>query len=146
MQIDVGMDTGPVLLQQSLDIGASETAPELSQRLAEVGAPLMIETLLKLDCGEIQPQPQDASQATYAPIIKKENGRVDWSLAAQEIYNRIRGLAPWPGAYTSFRGRLCHVWGKPADTARFLLECDRSGDRAPRHTYGHRRHTSRRLR
>jgi len=113
MQIDAGMDTGPLLLQQEMEIGANETAPELSQRLAEVGGPLIVESLLKLDRGEIRPQPQDASRATYASMIKKEHGRVEWSRTAQEIYNRIRGLAPWPGAYSSFRGRLCHVWGRP---------------------------------
>jgi methionyl-tRNA formyltransferase len=119
MQIDSGMDTGPLLLQQEMEIGANETAPELSRRMAEAGAPLMVESLLKLDRGAIQPHAQDASQATYAPIIKKENGRIDWSRTAHEAYNRIRGLAPWPGAYTSFRGRLCHLWGKPAEASDF---------------------------
>ena len=115
MQIDAGMDTGPMLLQQEMEIGANETAPELSRRMAEAGAPLIVESLRKLDRGEIQPHAQDASQATYAPIIEKEHGRIDWSRTAHEIYNRIRGLAPWPGAHTSFRGRLCHIWGKPAE-------------------------------
>lgn len=115
MQIDAGMDTGPLLLQQEMEISANETAPELSRRLAEVGAPLIVESLRKLDRGEIQPHAQDASLATYAPIIEKEDGRINWSRTAHEIYNRIRGLAPWPGAHTSFRGRLCHVWGKPAE-------------------------------
>jgi methionyl-tRNA formyltransferase len=114
MQIDAGMDTGPMLLQEEMEIGSEQTAPELSRRLAEAGGPLIVKTLLKLAQGAIQPTPQDASQATYAPIIKKENGRIEWARAAQEIYNRIRGLAPWPGAYTTFRGRLCQVWGKPA--------------------------------
>jgi methionyl-tRNA formyltransferase len=114
MQIDAGLDSGPILLQRALDIGADETAPELAQRLAEAGAPLMIETLRKLDRGEIVPVIQDHTQATLAPRLKKEDGRINWWHTAAHIYNRIRGLEPWPGAFTTFRGRLCHVWGRPA--------------------------------
>jgi len=114
MKLDVGLDTGPLLLQREISIGPDETAPELSARLAEAGAPLVVETLRKLDRGEIAPAPQDSSQATSAPPLKKEDGRINWSLPAPEIYNRIRGFAPWPGAYTLFRGRSCHVWGSPA--------------------------------
>lgn len=114
MQIDAGLDTGPILLQQQLEIGPDETAPELAARLAEVGAPLMVETLQKLSRGEITPQPQDASLATHARPLQKEDGRLDWSLTASDIYNRIRGMQPWPGAFTTFRGQKCAVWGKPA--------------------------------
>jgi methionyl-tRNA formyltransferase len=114
MQIDAGLDTGPILLQQPIEIRADETAPELAERMAEAGAPLVAETLRKLSRAEITPRAQDHSQATLAPILKKEDGRLDWNLAAQQIYNRIRGLQPWPGAYTNFRGQLCHVWGQPA--------------------------------
>ena len=117
MQIDAGMDTGPILLQCEMAIGNDETAPELAQRMAEIGAPLIVDSLRKLDRGEIVPLPQDTSQATYAPLLKKEHGRIDWSQSAQQVYNRIRGLAPWPGAYTTFRSRLCHVWGRPAEAA-----------------------------
>ncbi len=113
MQLDPGLDTGPILMQREIEIGADETTPELAKRMSEIGAPLVIETLAKLDRGEIPPVTQDAAQASYAPILKKENGRIDWSQTASEIYNGIRGLAPWPGAYTTFRGRLCHIWGKP---------------------------------
>lgn len=113
MQIDAGLDTGPILLQRALDIGPDETAPELARRLAEAGAPLMAETLHKLDRGEIAAVAQDHAQATLAPMLKKEDGRLDWSLPAGQIYNRIRGLQPWPGAFTTFRGRLCHIWGRP---------------------------------
>ncbi len=116
MRIDAGMDTGPILLQQELDIGSDETAPELSRRMSDAGAPLIVETLRKLEKSEITPKPQDSSEATYAPLLKREHGRIDWSLSASEIYNRIRGLAPWPGAYTSFRGQLCHISGRPSDS------------------------------
>ena len=114
MQIDAGLDTGPILLQQALEIRRDETAPQLAQRLAEAGAPLVVATLRQLDRGEITPTPQDHAQATLAPLLKKEDGRITWSLPAQQIYNRIRALEPWPGAFTTFRGKLCQVWGRPA--------------------------------
>jgi methionyl-tRNA formyltransferase len=114
MRIDAGLDTGPMLFRHETEIRPNETAPELSARLAEVGAPLVTETLRKLERGEITPTPQDNSQATLAPPLKKEEGRVDWSRPAGEIYNRIRGFDPWPGAFTPFRGKNCQIWGKPA--------------------------------
>jgi methionyl-tRNA formyltransferase len=114
MQVEAGLDTGPILLQRETAIGPDETAPELASRLAEIGAPLIAETLRKLDGGELRPQPQDNSQATFGPLLKKQDGRIDWSRPAQGIYNRIRGLQPWPGAFTTFRGKTCHLWGYPA--------------------------------
>jgi len=114
MRIDAGMDTGEILLQQEMAIGPEETAPELSARLAEAGAELLVETLRGLASGQIVPRPQSHEGATYAPILKREDGWIDWARTAQEIYNRMRGFAPWPGAYTEFRGQTCHVWGRPA--------------------------------
>jgi methionyl-tRNA formyltransferase len=113
MQIDAGLDTGPMLLKYQTGIGPDETAPDLYGQLAGAGAPLIMETLKKLDQGEIAPAPQDNSQATLAPPLKKEDGRIDWFLPAPKIYNRIRGLQPWPGAFTTFRGATCRIWGKP---------------------------------
>ncbi len=113
MLIDAGLDTGPMLLKYQTGIGADETAPELTAQLAEAGGPLIVETLRKLDRGEIAPTPQDNSQASLAPILKKEDGRIDWWMSAFKIYNRIRGLQPWPGAFTTFRGKSCQIWGKP---------------------------------
>ena len=118
MHLDPGLDTGPILMQREIEIGSDETAPELAKRMAEAGAPLVAESLIKLERGEIAPIPQDPTKATYAPMLTKERGRIDWSQTAAEIYNRIRGLAPWPGAFTTFRGRLCHLWGRPAGAAR----------------------------
>ena len=117
MRIDAGLDTGPMLLKHEVDIGPDETAPELSARLAEAGALLMAETLSKLDRAEIAPIPQDNSKATLAPPLKKEDGRIDWSKPAQKIYNQIRGLLPWPGTFTTFRGKTCQIWGKPVPEA-----------------------------
>jgi methionyl-tRNA formyltransferase len=113
MLIDAGLDTGPMLLKYQTGIGADETAPELTTRLAEAGAPLIVETLRKQDRGEIAPAAQDSSQATFAPVLKKDDGRIDWWLSAFKTYNRIRGLQPWPGASTTFRGKSCQIWGKP---------------------------------
>jgi len=118
MRIDAGLDTGPILLQREMDIGPEETAPELAARMAEAGAPLMLETLRKLAAGEIAPVPQDDSQASFAPMIEKEQGRMDWTRPAQQVYNHIRGMQPWPGAFTTFRGQLCHLWGRPAAPQR----------------------------
>jgi len=114
MRIDAGMDTGEILLQQELRIGPEETAPELAARLSEAGAGLMVETLRGLEAGTVRGVAQDHAAASSAPILRREDGHIDWSRPAQEIYNRMRGFAPWPGAYTEFRGQSCHVWGRPA--------------------------------
>jgi methionyl-tRNA formyltransferase len=111
MLIDAGLDTGPMLLNEAMDIGERETSLELAARLAEAAAGLMVETLRGLDRGEIKPRSQDDSQATIAPALKKEDGRIDWSLPAPKIYNRIRGLQPWPGTFTSFLAKRCNIWG-----------------------------------
>ena len=113
MRIDAGLDTGPMLETAELAIGADETAPELSRRLADLGAPLIVGTLAKLERGELVPRAQDNSLASLARPLKKEDGQTDWSLTAQQIYNRIRGLDPWPGTYTTFRGQAMQFWGKP---------------------------------
>jgi methionyl-tRNA formyltransferase len=117
MRLDPGLDTGPILMQRDIEIGSDDTAPELAKRMAELGAPLVADSLIKLNRGEIVPIPQDSTQASFAPILTKEHGRIDWSLTAGEIYNRIRGLAPWPGAYSTFRRRLCQIWGRPSASA-----------------------------
>jgi len=114
MSIDAGLDTGPTLLRWETAIGADETAPELYERMAQAGGLLIVETLRRLADGTITPVAQDAAQATFAPPLKKEDGRIDWSLPASVIYNRMRGFQPWPGAYTRFRGKQCAAWGRPA--------------------------------
>lgn len=117
MRIDAGLDTGPLLLRHETEIAPDETAPELSARLAEAGAPLMAETLRGLDRGTLHAEEQDDAQASFAPPLKKEDGRIDWTQASEKIYNRIRGLQPWPGTFTTFRGQTCAIWGKPAEAA-----------------------------
>jgi methionyl-tRNA formyltransferase len=117
MKIDAGMDTGPIVLREGISIGADETAPELAARMALAGAPLLLESLRILEAGDFAPEPQDSARATVAPMLKKEDGRIDWSLTAAQIYNRMRAFAFWPGAYTALRGQTWQVWGRPAADA-----------------------------
>lgn len=105
-----GMDTGDMLLQETVEIRADDTAGTLAPRLAEVGGRLLVETLRRLEAGTLTPQPQDDAQATMAPLLKKEDGVVDWTLSAMEIANRVRGLSPWPGAYTHVNGERWVLW------------------------------------
>ena len=100
MLMDEGMDTGAILLQATMAIGPDETGGSLSPRLAELGGRLLVKTLAQLKAGTVTPRLQDNGQATLAPLLKKEDGAVDWTMAATSIANRIRGLTPWPGAYT----------------------------------------------
>jgi methionyl-tRNA formyltransferase len=127
MQIDPGLDTGPMLLRIELPIGPDETTPEVAGRLAQAGAPLIIETLRRLERGDITPEPQDNSQATLARPLKKEDGLIEWNLPAGEIYNRMRGLQPWPGAYSSFRGKYCQLYGRPVVTGDMAPSTDPPG-------------------
>ena len=105
MRIDEGLDTGDMLLQDEMAIPPAMTAEELFPLLAEMGAPLMVETLAGLEQGTIAPQKQDDAQATLAPILTREDGRVDFARSAAEIYNRWRGFQPWPGAWTMLGGK-----------------------------------------
>jgi methionyl-tRNA formyltransferase len=109
MRIDEGLDTGDILLQHELAIEPEETAETLAPRLAVVGADLAIGTLRRLQTGSVQPRPQDNAQASLAPILTKEDGLVDFSRSATDIFNRIRGFQPWPGAYTKFRGKNLQI-------------------------------------
>jgi methionyl-tRNA formyltransferase len=105
MRIDAGLDTGEILLQKEILIARNDTTETLAPHLAVVGADLMVETLRGLEAGAIQPRPQDHSQATFAPILKKEDGSIDFNRPVVETVNRLRGFQPWPGAYTKFRGK-----------------------------------------
>jgi methionyl-tRNA formyltransferase len=110
MRIDAGLDTGDILMQKEIAIAAEDTTETLSPRMAAIGAELLVETLRRLKSGTIQPKPQDHSAATSAPLLKKEDGRIDFRRPAAAIANRIRGFRPWPGAYTTLRGKKLHVW------------------------------------
>ena len=109
MKIDAGLDTGDILLQQEIPIAPDDTAETLSPKLAALGADLTVATLGSLRGGTIQPRKQDNSKATLAPILKKEDGRIDFSRTATEIVNRLRGFQPWPGAYSQFRSKNLQI-------------------------------------
>ena len=110
MRIDAGLDTGDMLLKAETEIGPDETAVELGGRLARMGADLLVETLAGLAAGTIVPEKQNSAEATLAPLLKKEDGRIDWTQPARAIHNRVRGLQPWPGASTLFRGHTVGLW------------------------------------
>jgi methionyl-tRNA formyltransferase len=116
MQIDAGLDTGDMLLKAALTIGPDETAPALSARLAPLGADLLLEAMTQIEAGESVREKQDDAQATLARILTKEDGQVDWSHTASDIYDRLRGFDPWPGAYTTFRGQQLTIFqAKPME-------------------------------
>ena len=130
MRIDAGLDTGDILLQKEIPIAPSDTAETLAPTLAANGAALMIDTLDGLRAGTLKPHPQDNGKATLAPILKKEDGRIDFRLTAQEICNRLRGFQPWPGAFTIFRSKNLHIWSatvlqRSLPPGEILLEGDR---------------------
>jgi methionyl-tRNA formyltransferase len=110
MRIDAGLDTGDMLLKRETGIGEDENAIELGERLSVMGADLLVETLQGLAAGTIVPEKQDNAQATLVPLLKKEDGLIDWTRPAWDIHNQVRGLQPWPGAHTTFRGQPLQVW------------------------------------
>ncbi len=110
MLMDEGMDTGPMLLQERIPILPDDTAGTLAPRLAEVGGRLLVETISRLKAGAIAPCAQDHAQATMAPLLKKEDGMIDWTGSAQSIVNRVRGMSPWPGAYTFYGQERWNIW------------------------------------
>jgi methionyl-tRNA formyltransferase len=117
MHLNEGLDTGDILLQKEMAIEPDDTAVTFAPRLAELGADLLVETLRGLEEKTIRALPQDHSQATLAPILKKEDGQIDFSRTATGIHNRVRGFQPWPGAYTQFRGKnLKFINASPEDT------------------------------
>ena len=109
MRLDPGLDTGDILLQREMPIAPDDTSETIAPRLAAIGADLMVETLQGCQAGTIRPQPQDATLATLAPILTKEDGIVDFTRSANEILNRMRGFQPWPGAYSKFRGKTLQI-------------------------------------
>ncbi|PIE32892.1 methionyl-tRNA formyltransferase [candidate division KSB3 bacterium] len=109
MFMDKGMDTGDMLLTRSLPITSDDTTGRLYDTLSLLGAELLIETLQQLEAGTLQRIPQDSAQATYAPMLKKEDGVINWNEPAVEIDRKVRGLFPWPGAYTYFRGKMAKI-------------------------------------
>lgn len=109
MLMDEGMDTGAILMQESIPIGPEDTAGALTEKLSSLGAKLITRALPLIAAGKLVPLAQDASKATMAPLLKKGDGFVDWKLPAAEIHNRVRGLSPWPGAYSYLDGKMVKI-------------------------------------
>ena len=142
MRIDAGLDTGDILMQREIAIGLEDTAETLGPKLASIGAGLMVESLRGLETGQVRPTPQDHAQATLAPILNKEDGRMDFSRSATHLFNRLRGFQPWPGAFTTFKGKTLQVHrAQPSEPAvtftagevavegtRLLVGCGRDKD------------------
>jgi methionyl-tRNA formyltransferase len=120
MLTDAGIDTGDILLQRKTDIAPDETAGELFARLAALGAETLIETLRLMESGKLRRAPQDHAAATHFPMLTKEDGRVDWSKKPKEICDLVRGVNPWPGAWTSCRNETLKIW--KAEPAPFCGE------------------------
>jgi methionyl-tRNA formyltransferase len=125
MRIDAGLDTGDILMQREIPIASEDTAETLGPKLASMGAELMVETLRGLERGEVHPTPQDHSQATLAPILTKEDGRIDFSRSATDLFNRLRGFQPWPGAFTVFNGKTLQIHrARPVQHAARLMSAE----------------------
>jgi methionyl-tRNA formyltransferase len=132
MLMDAGMDSGPVLTEREMAIGESDTTASLSDKLSQAGAELLVETLPSWLAGKIGPRPQDESQATICPLLRKEDGAIDWTLPALEIWRRVRAYNPWPGAFSSLDGDAIRIWRastldiNPAASAGTVLALDES--------------------
>ncbi|MCW8860786.1 MAG: methionyl-tRNA formyltransferase [Deltaproteobacteria bacterium] len=134
MLMDVGLDTGDMLVKLSLPIGADETAGQLHDRLALLGRKAMEETLHQLCAGTLKPEKQDDEQTCYAPMMKKEDGLIDWQKSATAIHNQVRGLDPWPGAYTHLDGEVLKIAATAVDeelsgVPGTILSADKTGVR-----------------
>ncbi len=130
MRMDTGLDSGPMLLREEIEIGPHETSPELSERMATIGAEVMIRTLRGLEAGDLEAVPQDHGAATWAPRLSKEDGVVDWALPAAEIYDRHRAFTPWPGSTGELREKKVKLLAmRPVETSEgsetpgTLIEC-----------------------
>jgi methionyl-tRNA formyltransferase len=135
MKMDAGLDTGPILSTRRTPILPADDSQILHDRLARLGAELLVETIPAYVAGKIQPQPQPVAGATYAAKIKKEDGRIDWHLTAEKIWNRLRAFTPWPGAYTFLQAepkpQLLKIWraevvGKSGQAGE-ILSADKTG-------------------
>ena len=110
MQMNAGLDTGDILFQEKVAIGPQETGESLYEKLAELGGQMIVRYLPAIESGDINPVPQDDERSSYAPMLRKEMGEIDWTMPAAQIERRLRGMLPWPGAYTKLDGHVLKVW------------------------------------
>jgi methionyl-tRNA formyltransferase len=127
MRMDAGLDTGPILGARAVPIARDETGQSLHDRLAALGGPLLVELLPAYLSGAITPQPQDEAQATYAPMLTKDDGRIDWTQPARDIERQVRAFHPWPGTYTLWNGQMLKILPEPGERLPLVLP----GDAAP---------------
>jgi methionyl-tRNA formyltransferase len=133
IRMDEGMDTGDILLAEEVEIGDDDTAQSLNDKLARVGVNLIIKAMDQLKSGTLRPIPQEHREATYAPLLKKEDGLIDWGRDARDIFNRIRGFNPWPGAFTYLRGLRFKIFsgkiitGEVRERAGKVVQCEPEG-------------------
>lgn len=111
MQMDEGLDTGAILAQESIPIDPRDTAGDLTEKLSELGSWLVVDTLSRIEAGGLTAVPQDNGKASMAPLLKKEDGLINWTMSARELQNRVRGLSPWPGAHSYLDGKLIKILG-----------------------------------
>ena len=123
MKTELGLDTGPVMLQEKCEISENETSFELTQKLSALGADALIKALELIKNNKANFTPQDNSKATKAPMLKKELGLISWSDSAMNIHNKVRGLQPWPSAYTHYQGKTLKIWESKTDTPTHLGTC-----------------------
>jgi methionyl-tRNA formyltransferase len=134
MLLDAGMDSGPVFKQNELTIADEDTAGTLSEKLSHTGAELLLEVLPLWIEGKISPVPQDETRATYTSMLTKEDGRIDWNLGALEIWRKVRALQPWPGCYSTWKGKVIKIfqvthvqWTKPVEAGRVITLSTQTG-------------------
>lgn len=129
MLTERGLDCGDILLKEETLIKPNETAGELFERLSNMGGDILVRTLKGIADGSITPQKQDESQATHFSMLKKEDGKIDWNMSARAVHNHIRGVNPWPGAYTTFKDKTIKIWksevieAKSCDSGK-VVKCD----------------------
>ena len=131
MQMDAGLDTGDILFQKKVEITGEETGESLYYKLAGLGGEMIVRCLPDVEAGRLCPVPQNNDESTYAPMLKKEMGEIDWSLPAREIGQRVRGMLPWPGAYTFLNGRVLKIWKARPATAEELSLAPKNGQDIP---------------
>ncbi|MDO5132564.1 MAG: methionyl-tRNA formyltransferase [Eubacteriales bacterium] len=131
MQMDAGLDTGDILAQESVPIAGDETGESLYEKLAALGGSMIVRYLPEIEAGTLMPVPQQEELSSYAPMLRKEAGQIDWSVSAARIERRLRGMLPWPGAFTTLDGQTLKIWKAEIADPQSLPEGSADGRPAP---------------